>query len=431
MSGAGASDAGASGVGATGAAGGLPAAGRPADDVLADLDAMRSGDVDIAAGRAFSLAYVAGPELHELAAAAHDRFLEANALNPFAFPSLRRLQAEVVGAVAALCHGGPEAAGFVTSGGTESLLMAVKAAREWGRARGIDAPRMVVPASAHAAFTKAAHYFGVELVRVPVRDDWRADPAAMAAACDERTVLVAASAPAYPQGVIDPVADVGALAAERGVNCHVDACMGGMLLPFMERLGEPVPPWDFRVPGVTSVSVDLHKYGYAPKGASVIVYRSRELRSHQVFATDDWLGGFYASPGVAGTRGGGPIAAAWAVLQHLGEDGYLRLTRQALDAARRLVAGLRAVPGVRVLGEPDATLVAFAFDDADAFAVGRALWQRGWYCDQQGPPPSLHATVHAGHAGVIDDFLAALADSLAEARASGAGAGQVSYSSAE
>lgn len=415
----------------TGGTAGLPATGRPAAAVLADLDAMRADDVDIAAGRAFSLAYLAGPELHALAAAAHDRFLEANALNPFAFPSLGRLQAEVVAMVAALCHGGPGAAGFLTSGGTESLLMAVKAAREWGRAQGIEAPRVVVPASAHAAFTKAAHYFGVELARVPVRDDWRADPEAMAAACDGRTVLVVASAPAYPQGVIDPVADIAALAARRGICCHVDACMGGMLLPFMERLGEPVAPWDFRVPGVTSISVDLHKYGYAPKGASVILYRSRELRSHQTFATDDWLGGFYASPGIAGTRGGGPIAAAWAVLQHLGHDGYLRLTRRALDAARRLVSGLRALPGVTVLGEPDATLVAFTFDDADAFAVGRALWARGWYVDQQGPPPSLHATVHAGHADVIDEFLAALADSLAEVQADGSSAAPVPYAATE
>lgn len=420
-----------SGTGAAPTPATLPPAGRPAADVLADLDAMRARDVDITAGRAFSLAYVAGPDLHELAAAAHNRFLEANALNPLAFPSLRRLQAEVVGMVAALCHGGPEAAGFMTSGGTESLLMAVKAAREWGRARGIDIPRVVVPASAHAAFTKAAHYFGVELVRVPVGGDWRADPERMAAACDARTVLLAGSAPAYPHGVIDPIVDIAAVAAERGINCHVDACMGGMLLPFMERLGEQVPPWDFRVPGVTSISVDLHKYGYAPKGASVILYRSRALRDHQTFVTDDWLGGFYASPGVAGTRGGGPIAAAWAVLQHVGADGYLRLTRQARDAARRLAAGLRALPGVVVLGDLDATLVAFTFADVDAFAVGRALWQRGWYCDQQGPPPSLHATVHAGHAGVIDAFLAALADALAEVRATGAVAEQASYSSAE
>lgn len=416
---------------AGGARRGLPPAGRPAEEVLAQLDRMQSHDVDLAAGRAFSLAYLAGPEVHTLAAAAHDRFLEANALNPAAFPSLGRLQAEVVAMVAGLLHGGEEAAGFMTSGGTESLLMAVKAAREWGRGRGIDRPRMVLAASAHAAFNKAAHYFDVEAVRVPVRDDWRADPEAMAAAVDDRTVLVVASAPGYPHGVIDPVGEVAALAAERGIWCHVDACMGGMLLPFMERLGEPVPPWDFRVPGVTSVSVDLHKYGYAPKGASVIVYRHRDLRSHQVFVTDDWLGGLYGSSGVLGTRGGGPIAAAWAVMQHLGEDGYVGLTRRALNAARALVSGLRAMPGVTVLGEPDATLAAFTFADADPFAVGEALWRRGWYCDRQGPPPSLHATVHAGHEHVIGEFLAALESALAEVRASGATAAPGAYASME
>ena len=409
----------------------LPKQGRPAGEVLADLDELGRSDVDWKSGRAFSLAYYAGPEVYALATEANARFQSANALNTGAFPSLGKMQSRVVSTIAELLNGGPAAAGFMTSGGTESLLLAVKAARQRGRARGITEAEMVVPASAHAAFEKAAAYFDVRSVRVPVGEDFRADARAMAAAITLRTVLLVASAPSYPQGVIDPVEAIAALAAERDLLCHVDACMGGITLPMLERLGHPIPWFDFRVPGVTSMSVDLHKYGYTAKGASVIVYRNRELRLHQTFRTDNWLGGLYASSGVLGTKSGGPIAAAWAVLEHLGEDGYLRLTRDARTATEALLAGLRATPGVRVLGEPAATLVAFAFDDADAFAVGEALGRRGWVVDQQQPPPSLHCTVNAAHAAVIDDFLADLRDVLAEVRTKAAVAGPKAYGTLE
>ena len=232
--------------------------------------------------------------------------------------------------------------------------------------------------------------------------------------------------------MIDPVAEIAALADARGINCHVDACMGGITLPMLERLGHTLPPFDFRVPGVTSISVDLHKYGYTPKGASVIVHRTKALRKHQTFATDNWLGGLYASSGILGTKSGGPIAGAWAVMQYLGESGYLRLTRAARDATEALVTGLRGMPGVRILGEPAVTLVAFTFDDADAFAVGAALGRRGWFVDQQKPPPSLHCTVNAVHGPVIPQFLDALRDALAEVRSAGAGgATQRSYGSIE
>jgi glutamate/tyrosine decarboxylase-like PLP-dependent enzyme len=296
--------------------------------------------------------------------------------------------------------------------------MAVKAARNRGRGRGIGAPEMVLPASAHAAFEKGAAYFDVKSVRVPVGADFKADVAAMAAAITPDTVLVVGSAPQYPQGVIDPIGALAALAAARDVNCHVDACMGGVTLPMLERLGYPIPPFDFRVPGVTSMSVDLHKYGYTAKGASVILHRTKELRKHQTFVTDNWLGGLYASSGVLGTRSGGPIAAAWAVMHHLGEAGYLRLTGAARAATERLIAGLRAIAGVRVLGEPEATLVAFTIEDADTFAVGDALAKRGWVLDQQQPPPSLHCTVNAVHtAEIIDALLADLRAAVDEARA--------------
>lgn len=407
----------------------LPTKGTPVDSIFAALHALQADDVDWRGGRVFSLAYFAGDDVYDVAKRAYAAFLSTNALNVSAFPSLRRMQNEVVAIIAELLHGGDEAAGFMTSGGTESLLLAVKAARERGRQRGIERPNMVLPASAHAAFEKGAAYFGVTSRRVPVRADFRADPDALAAAIDADTVLLVASAPQYPQGVIDPVAPIAALAEARGINCHVDACMGGITLPMLARLGVAVPPFDFRVPGVTSISVDLHKYGYTAKGASVLVHRNRELRRDQTFSTDNWLGGLYASSGILGTKGGGAIAAAWAVFQYLGEEGYLRLTQQARAAAEQLVAGLRAMPEVEVLGDLDATLVAFRLREVDTFAVGAALRRRGWYLDQQQPPPSLHATVHAGHAATIAPLLADLRIAIDEVTTSGAAGRQQAYGS--
>jgi sphinganine-1-phosphate aldolase len=398
----------------------LPAAGRSATDVAADLEGRRVDDVDWRHGRAFSLAYYAGEDILAVATDAYARFLTDNALNTGAFPSLRALQADVVDIVSGWLHGGDAAAGFMTSGGTESILLAVLAARERGRAeRGVGEPNMVLAASAHAAFEKAAHYFGVESRRTPVGDGWRADPVTMAAAVDDATVLIVASAPQYPQGVVDPVPAIAALAAERGINCHVDACMGGVTLPYLERLGHPVAPFDFRVDGVTSMSVDLHKYAYTAKGASVVLYRTKQLRRYQTFVTENWLGGAYGSSGIQGTKSGGAMAAAWAVLQHVGDDGYLALTAAARRAAEALATAISALDGLVLRAWPDTTLIAFGAEDAaalDVFAVADALWAHGWYVDRQGPPPSLHCTVTAGHEAYIDAFVVALRDAVDDVR---------------
>jgi glutamate/tyrosine decarboxylase-like PLP-dependent enzyme len=281
----------------------------------------------------------------------------------------------------------------------------VKTARDVARKeRGIQRPQVVAAESAHAAFTKAADYFDVELVRVPVGSDFRVDVDALADACTDDTIMVVGSAPTYPHGVVDPIADIAALALDRGILCHVDACMGGFLLPFLTQLGRFDEPFDFRVPGVTSISADVHKYGYASKGVSVILYRTHALARHQVFVTSDWLGGFYASTAMAGTRPAGPIAAAWAALMHIGLNGYLQLTRTAHDAALELRAGIEAIDGLAVRGDPLGTVIAFGAQDPDAldiFAIGEKLSAQGWYLDRQNRPDSLHATVHAGSAATV------------------------------
>lgn len=409
----------------------LPTVGMGRDEILNQLEAMKAGDVRWRDGRAFTLAYNAGPEVIAVAEEAYRRFSTENALNTDAFPSLRRIQAEVVDIVAGWLEVGPDGAGFMTSGGTESLLLAVKAARERGRAeRGITTPNAVIPASAHAAFEKGCAYFGVESRRVPVGPDWRADVDAMAAAIDENTVLIVGSAPQYPQGVVDPIPALAALAAERDINCHVDACMGGVTLTYLARLGHEVAPWNFTVPGVTSISVDLHKYGYTAKGAGVIVHRTKRLRSYQTYVTDNWLGGFYGSSGILGTKSGGPMGAAWAVMHHLGDEGYLRLTAAARTACEQLAAAVEATPELQLWAQPEATLLSFGAAEGsglDVFAVADALWRRGWYVDRQGPPPSIHCTVNAIHEHLIDEFVTDLRACIAEAIAVSASGEQGAY----
>ena len=399
---------------------------------MADLLAKRANDARWQDGRTFGMVFDGGPSVHEVAEAAALEFLHDNALNPKAFPSLGEIQSEVVGMCADLFHATPGVAGFMTSGGTESILMAVKAARERGKAeRGITEPEMVLPESAHAAFHKGAHYFGVKVHKTKVRDDWRADVDATAAAINDNTVLVVGSAPQYPQGVIDPIPELAALAAEIGASFHTDACMGGFVLPFMEELGYDVAPWDFRVEGVTTISADIHKLGYAPKGASVILHRDKQLRAYQAFLFDDWLGGFYASPAMQGSRPGMPMATAWAVMQHLGRDGYLRLTKQTIETRDRMIEAIRAIDGVRVLGEPEGQMVAMASDGVDVFAVGDVLLAKGWHLDRQGPPDTLHATVSAGNAAVIDDFLADLAAAVQQVGVTAATDRSTSYATLE
>lgn len=390
----------------------FPAEGTSPDDLLAELRSARGDDLDWRGGKAFSLVYNVGDEgletvLHDVAAL----YLHENALNPFAFPSLLNMEQEIV-AMAADLLGGSANAGALTSGGTESIFLAVQTAREHARTtRGIAEPQIITANTAHPAFEKACHYLDVERIVVPVGADLRLDVDAVADAIGPRTALVVGSSPCYPYGVIDPIADLASLAESRGVLCHVDACLGGWLLPFWERLGEPVPPWDLRVPGVTSLSADVHKYGYTFKGASVVLYRDRALLQHQFFLFDDWPGGLYGSATTAGTRPAAPIAGAWAAIRYLGLEGYLRLAGLVRDTTRTFQEGIDALPGLAVTGDPDMSVFEFSSSTDDIAAIGDVMDDRGWKLDRQ--QGGLHLMVSPGHAAVADRFLDDLAHAVA------------------
>ena len=350
---------------------------------------------------------------------------QSNPLHPDLWPSATKFEAEIVSMTAQMLGGGhasPDApvVGAVSSGGTESILLAMKAYRDFARERrGIAAPEIVAPVTAHAAFDKAARFFDMPMVRVGVDADFKADVAAMADAVTDRTAVVVGSAPGFPHGVIDPIPELAALAAERGAGCHVDACLGGFIVPWAERLGYPVPPFDFRLPGVTSMSADTHKYGYAAKGSSVVLYRGKELRQFQFYAVTDWPGGLYLSPTFAGSRPGALSAECWAAMVSIGERGYLDAARRILETGARVRDGVAAIPGLRVLGDP-LWVIAFATDEGlDVYQVMENMGRRGWSLNGLQRPAAVHIAITLRHTlpGVADRFLAHLADSVAEVRA--------------
>ena len=391
-------------------------------DVLARLRAMQAGDLPTHGGRTLAYVYDAGlPEVDEVGRAAVAAYAGSNGLDPTAFPSLLTMENELVGFACTLLDAPDSVVGTVTSGGTESVLLAVQAARD--AHPDVAEPRMVLPATAHAAFHKAAHYFGVEPVLVPVGADFSADVASTERAVDsarDRTVLVVASAPSYAHGVVDPVTGLAALAAARGIRCHVDACIGGWVLPYAARLGRAVTPWTFAVEGVTSISVDLHKYGYAPKGTSLLLHRTPGLRKPQFFASAAWPGYTMLNSTMQSTKSGGPLAGAWAVVESLGDTGYELLSREVFEAVDAIVSGTADIPGVDVLVHPQSTLVALVTDGScDAFTVCDEMAARDWYVQPQmsyaGTPPTIHLSVSAATGAHVDEFLAALRQSVAAA----------------
>ena len=397
------------------------------EDVIAQLEALRVGDLPTHGGRTLAYVYDSGlVEADALGARALAMYSSANGLDPTAFPSLLAMEKYLIGFACDLLHAPETTVGTVTSGGTESILLAVQAARDAHPQ--VARPVMVVPTTIHAAFHKAAHYFGVECVMVDVDTETKkADVNSMTATLDayaDRVVLMAASTPSYAHGVIDPIGLLGAEAAHRGIRFHVDACIGGWVLPFLDEIAGPGDPWDFTVEGVTSMSADLHKYAYTPKGASLLLHRTPELRKSQFFASADWPGYTMLNATTQSTKSGGPLAAAYAVVNYIGRDGYLELTRKTLDGVARLVTGIEGQAHLRLVVRPESTLATLTCDETcDVFTISDEMLTRGWFVQPQmrfrDMDASLHLTVCAATADRVDEFLVALGESVRAAVASG------------
>lgn len=395
----------------------LQAKGRSRAEILKDLEASHSRDTDWHGGKTWGLVYHAGDEHTDFLKEAYGTYFHQNALNPNAFPSLKKYEAEVISISCNLLGGNEKACGTMTSGGSESIMMAVKTYRDWAReTKGITAPEMILPVTAHPAFDKALQYFQVKAVWADVGPDYKVDVAKIASLITPNTICIMGSAPQYPHGVVDPITELGKLAKSKGIGLHVDACVGGFLLPFLRKLGRDIPPFGFEVEGVTSISADLHKYGFAAKGASLILYHSKELRRFQFFVSTNWPGGIFASPSMTGTRPAGSIAAAWGTLQAYGEEGYLNVGREILANTELLMAGIRAL-GFAIVGEPIASIFAFRHDTVDVFAICEQMDKKGWYIDRQQNPNCLHLMVTPAHTLIIGTFLKDLAESLATVKA--------------
>ena len=392
----------------------IPAQGKSHTQVKAELEGFAQRDAKWRDGKTMGYIYDAGPEVEEIAKWAFMRYLTENALAPATFPSLMQIENELVAMAAAHLGEVPGVVGNFTSGGTESCMLAVKTARDFARAtRGITQPEAILPVTAHAAFQKGCHYLGVKKVLVPVDPvTFRSDPAVIEKAITPNTVLIVSSAVSYAHGVLDPIADIGRVAQKHKLLFHVDGCIGGFLLPYFKRLGATLGEFDFRVPGVTSMSMDFHKYAYCPKGASVLLHRSKDLRRFQFFVTADWTGYTIINPTIQSAKSGGPMAAAWAVLNAVGDDGYMRLAERIYEATKVIVAGIRATPGLRVLGAPDSNQVAFTSDNFSCFHIIDEMAARGWGVQPQfgyhGSEANVHISIGQKTFEQANDFLVAL-----------------------
>jgi glutamate/tyrosine decarboxylase-like PLP-dependent enzyme len=393
----------------------FPRKGRAWSDVEADIEHFRSVDVAFSpTNRLMTGVHIGDDSIHEVCRRAYDMYFHANAVVAELEPGMGRMQAEVLAWTVDLLNGGSDGHANMTSGGSESIFCAVHAAREWAKQQLPEAKppyQIVMPRTGHAAFDKAAHYQGLEVVRVPAGPDLRADVEALEAAVTPNTVMVVGSAPCWGFGLMDPIPEIGALAERHGLWMHVDGCVGGFLLPFLERLGQGIPSFDFRVPAVCSISADLHKHGYAAKPASTVVYRSQELQDYHYVgvAIDDWQSGMYRTHGVVGSRPGSAVAAAWAVMSVLGEDGYLDLTRRALEAKARLVGGIEAIEDFRVL-QNESLLVPFRSETLDMLNVLGGLVERGYFPWGTFEPIYVHPSAEPVDDLVIESFLKDLSE---------------------
>lgn len=406
----------------------LPDAGVSREQILDWLQQLRTQESPPwMHGRVSGTVYHGESDLSEFLSRVYALHAQSNPLHADLFPSTVRFEAEIVRMTAHLLHApdtdDPEGqvVGTTTSGGTESILLAMKTYRDWARAeKRITEPEVIAPETAHPAFDKAAHLFGIKLIRTPVGDDFKAKLEPIQHALTRNTIALVGSAPGYPHGIIDPIPQMAAIAQQYGIGMHVDACLGGFILPFIEQLGYPVTPFDFRVAGVTSMSVDPHKYGYTPKGLSVVLYRGRSLRRYQYFTYTDWQGGLYASPTLPGSRPGALSVAGWAAMVAIGKQGYLDAARRIMETAVAIRKGIEQIPDLRLMGEP-LFLIAFtsAQESLNIYQVLDQMRQRGWRLNALQRPPGLHLAVTVRHTqpGVAEAFLNDLRESVAYVKA--------------
>lgn len=406
----------------------FPKQGIPWEQLHRVMDEARKGDSDWHGGRMAMSSYVVDDELLRVAHEAYGMFLVENALysgemakkRKVGFASITLFQEEIIQMALEILGGREGSGGVVTTGGTESILLAVLAAREWARKHKphIKTPRLLLPRTAHPAFNKSAFYYGLEVTRIPQRsDDCRADVDAMERALTDDVIMMVGSAPCYPFGVIDPIAELASVAAKRDIWFHVDACVGGYVAPFVRKLGHPVPEFDLGVEGVWSVSADLHKYGYAPKNISTLLYRDADLKEYFTFRFEDWPYGSYATPSIGGSKTGGALAGAWTTLKFLGEDGYLKAAKAIMDTRATLYGGFERIGGFEIRGKPDVGLVNFGSPQFDITAVADGMGARGWAVARAREPAGMHLALNPVHTKSIDRYVQDLGEVVGQVRA--------------
>ena len=407
----------------------FPQQGRQPDQILNDLQAYKGQDLDWQNGKVFAYIYDAGDEAMQLLKDSFSLFLTENGLDPTTFPSAMELEKDVLGMAIELVNGGENAEGSFTCGGTESLLLSIKTARDYCREHKphITQPELLMPETAHASFFKGCHYFDIKPVVVPVNPEtFQADPEAMRAAITENTIMMVGSAPSYAHGVIDPIPEMGQVALDNDLLFHVDCCVGGMYMPFAKKLGYDIPDFDLGVPGVTQLSMDFHKWGYAAKGASAIIYKNgAEMRRHQIFAWSGWTGYSVVNPTIMSTKSAGPVAACWAIMNHLGMEGYLNLVKGTQEGSIKIRQAIAEIPELQLLGDPKGNLFSFSSDVIDVFALADDMKTRGWYIQPQfgyGPSPgNIHLSVGNGNLPKIDELTTDLKECVATLSSSNQG----------
>ena len=390
----------------------LPEKGISKQEIFAQLKQKQQQDFDWRTGRIFCSVYLAGKEIEEIAKEAYSMFLTENPVDPTLFPSLRDMETEVVAMCSEVLQGGENAVGTLTTGGTESILLAVKTAKN--RAKALNPTQtefeLIIPYSIHSAFFKACDYFEVTPIVIPLTPDFKADAKAAENAISKNTILIAASAPSYVFGIVDPIKEIGVIALNNNLLFHIDACIGGVVLGFNRLAGlENVPEFDFSVPGVTSISMDLHKYGYTAKGCSVLMHKDKTYRKHQYYACSEWTGYTLVNPTILSTKTGGPIAAAWAVMNFLGKEGYCDISRKTMNTTHRFIEGINAIDGLQVVGNPEVSLFSFTTTKGNPYDLFDELNEKRWFVQFQLSneycPANLHLTVSKIHETLVDEFL--------------------------